>query len=337
MLTFMTTGIITIENVMTFIEHNLLEQKLHQYEAVVFCSKTIDTPFHKCESIVIGPRDYYLNETRMHLINHTDEVSTIHSGNFLVLSDKSARICINTSRSEVSVDRAPSRSRFISNPLDGVSFGLTLLSLIGEVGTIITYSRFKQLRNTYGCGIICLSFALVFAQVCSLASTMILLSDRACVVIAAVSHYFWLSVFSWTTVLAIILVDTFAIRPLQATGGSTKKSLLMYLISGWCTPLVIVSVVLSVHFCDCIASGGIYGGKVACWIIDPQINLYVFGIPVALSISINTVLLLVTFISLVKKRRKSNRLQNKTPSSDGLKEAILFSKVGMKNVFVAIF
>ena len=107
----------------------------------------------------------------------------------------------------------------------------------------------------------------------------------------------------------------------------------VFLLFGLLTPFAIVVVTLIAHF-FLPAVEDIYGERIICWIINPQANLYAFGIPVALAITINMILMTVTIISLRLKGRRSSKLQQKSSHGDGIQDVVLFGKVSACKLFL---
>ena len=159
-------------------------------------------------------------------------------------------------------------------------------------------------------------------------SDKIPLAGSVCIAFAAITHYFWLAAFTWMTLISTIMMDTFVINPTKPL----RKSITAFtvaLFTGWGIPFLIILLLLILHFCEsCFTSNiNIYDGDSTCWLATPTINLYAFGVPVVLSLSLNLVLLTITLISLRGARQASNRLQQKRQNKDAWNEAFVFLKV----------
>ena len=126
--------------------------------------------------------------------------------------------------------------------------------------------------------------------------------------IAAASHYVWISSFTWMTILAIDLADRFAFRPLMLHGRGSTKKYVIYLLSGWGIPCIVLLPCLVLHLCECTTFS--YGGP-GCWIADPLSNIIVFGVPVAISLLLNAILFAITISAIFQAMTKSLELQNK--------------------------
>ncbi len=286
-------------------------------EVIFFCGSEIQLPTLGCEMITFEPDEYEISLHGLVL-----NVGVIPNGSFL-LSSHSAHVCVDSIPVRVQTT-ATTPYHFFYGKLDGLSFGFTCLSLVGEIATFTVYCKFKQLRNTYGVSVASLSFALFVAETSTILADKIPLGSHACVVLAVVTHYTWLSVFTWTSILAAILADTFVFRPMIMMKASSTAKHLPYQLVGWLSPLLIVSVTTIVHF---FTPNGVYGGETVCWITNRMTNIFAFGVPVALVISNNMIFVVITLVALGYKRRRSNRLQNKKATTDGLKEVTVFFKV----------
>ena len=217
---------------------------------------------------------------------------------------------------------------FVSGALDAVHFSLSCMSFVGLVGTLVTYMKFKKLQNLHGIGIISLSLALLFAYTLTVLSDKIPLSGAVCIAFAAITHFFWLAAFTWMTLISAIMIDAFVVNSTKLIHKSVK-AVSAILLTGWCTPLLTVLMFLFLQFCkSCFSSDIIiYDGISTCWLATPSVNLYAFGIPVLLSLTISFTLLTTTLVSVRMARRKSNLLQHKRENEDSWKEALLFLKV----------
>ena len=286
-------------------------------EIVFFCGNEIDLLSIDCEMITFGPDEYLVNKSGLIL----KELPGVIPNDSYLLSSQSARVCID-SIPRKSQETATKHSFFYGG-LDVVSFGFTCLSLVAELATFTIYCTSKEALNVYDKGVASLCIALFLAQVFTVIADKASLAPFICTTVAAVTHYTWLTAFTWTSILAVILADTFAFRPMVRVSHGTAKCL-QYQLVGWLSPILIVSATTVVHF---YTSDGIYGGQSLCWITNRMVNIFAFGVPVALVISNNMILVVITLVTLGSRRRESNRLQNKKATANGWKEASIFFKV----------
>ena len=299
-------------------------RKYDEYEVMLFCAHIIDSPFLDCPMITLSRKEYYLNKSSLYY-----GYIKFETNEYVVLPNGDAHICSRGIENQPKPSSKYSESyRFVIGALDAVHFTFSCLSIMSLFGTLVTYVKFKQLRNVQGIGIMCLSLALLFANIFTVLSEKIPLSGSVCIAFAAITHYFWLAAFTWMTSISSILIDTFVVN-LTKPIRKNKTAICMLLLTGWGTPFLIILLLLFLHFCEsCFTSDIIiYDGDSTCWLATPMINLYAFGVPVVFSLTINLVLIMITLISLRKARQESNQLQQKRKNEDAWKEALILLKV----------
>ena len=320
------------------LNHDFRIPKINSYEVMLFCAHLIDIPILNCAMINLNKREHFVNNSGLYYGDikfETDE--------YILLPNGHAHVCLSV------IEKAPIQRlktskiyHFVSGALDAVYFLLSCLSIMGLFGTLVTYTKFPKLRNFHGLGIICLSIALLFAIIFTLLSDKIPLSGSACIAFAAITHYFWLAAFTWMTLISVIMMDAFVVNRTKPIRKS-NKAYSVFLLTGWCTPLLIVLLLLFLQFCKSCSYSDIiiYNGDSTCWLATPTINLYAFGVPVVLSLTINLTLITTTLVSLCKARKQSNLLQHKRKNEDSWREVLLLFKVSrrlfMNNCFFGFY
>ena len=291
-------------------------------DSVFVCGSLVKEFIVDCIFIILNVLEYNLKNNGTILVYGSKELM---SDEFFILADHRARVCFD-SLEELAGDNT-THLGFFASKLDAVSFVTTCISFTGLSGTLATYIRFKSLRNIYGQGIMSLSISLMWSQMFAILSDKLYLPGSACVIFAAMNHYFWLATFTWTTTLAFILCYKFGLKQIQYTDEGTKVSIAVQ-VFGWGIPFVIIGLALSTHFCNCLWLGDFaFYDDVICWIRAGFLNWVAFGLPVAFSLGINVTLVIITLYKLRKARHFSNRMQQKSVESDRWREAVLFVKV----------
>ena len=300
--------------------HDFQYPNQNSYEEMLFCAHVIDVPFLNCAMIKLRKGEYSFNNSGLYYMD-----KKLKTGEYIILPNGHVQVCLSVI---LQSSKTSTSYSFLSGTLDAVHFSLSSLSVLGLVGTLVTYVRFKNLRNLHGVGIISLSLALLFANILTVLSDKIPLSGSVCIAFAATTHFFWLAAFTWMTLISVIMIDAFVVNRTKLIHKSVK-AVSVILLTGWSTPLLIVLMFLFLQFCkSCFSSDIIiYNGLSTCWLATPSVNLYAFGIPVVLSLTINLALLTTTLVSVHMARRKSNLLQHKRENEDSWKEALLFLKV----------
>ena len=237
-----------------------------------------------CPLITLSKQDY-----RWQFDSDSDNVSLllIRSNrivlcNEIVLTvDGHVQICLFTEDSFYSYSSGQTLTTTI-----GCTTSLTLLGLV-----IVTYCSFPILRNVPGKTVLSLSFSLFFAQLLLLTGAGQTSNPTVFLIIACFMHYFWLSVFSWTNILAFDLGRTFGkkagLREADKDGSIFKS----YCLYGCGMPLIIVGVSLIVHFFQAVDGiiENIYVVSSACWLRTGLPILIAFGVPVLLALLANMV------------------------------------------------
>ena len=295
-------------------------------DSVFICGFLVKESIVDCVFIILNVSEYNLKNNGTILVYGSQELT---SDEFFILSDHRARVCFD-SLVVLTGDNTTTNSGFFASKLDAVSFVTTCISLTGLLVTLATYIKFKSLRNIYGQGIMSLSISLMLSQMFAILSDKLYLPGSACVIFAAMNHYFWLATFTWTTTLALILCYTFGLRQIRHTDEGNKVSFAVQ-VFGWGIPFVIICLTLSAHLCDCLWLGDfVLYDDLTCWIRAGFVNWVAFGLPVAFSLGINVTLITITLYKLRKARHFSNRMQQKSVESDRWREAVLFVKVIQK-------
>ena len=307
------------------LNHYFHIQEHNSYEAIILCAHEIDVPSLDCAMIKLRKDEYSFNKSGIFYGEIKFEIDE-----YYILPDGHAQVCLSViEQSSKQRTKRSENYRFVSGALDAVHFSLTCLSIFGLLSTLVTYMRFKQLRHLHGVCIIGLSLALLFANIFTVLSDKVQLYDSLCIAFAAITHYFWLAAFTWMTLISAVMINTFVVNRAKPIRKS-KMAYSVVLLTGWSTPLLIVLVLLSLQFCKlCSFDIVIYDGVSTCWLATPSINLYAFGIPVMISLTINVILLSILMISLRKARKTSNKLQHRKRNEDQWNEALLCLKVSV--------
>ncbi|XP_020912909.2 uncharacterized protein LOC110250642 [Exaiptasia diaphana] len=172
-----------------------------------------------------------------------------------------------------------------------------LMSIIGLLFVLVTYTLFAELRTTPGMNLINLSVAILLAQVLWIVGTWQTDKPMVCTAIAVLLHYFFLASFMWTSIIAF---DTW--RAFQSTNArcglaSSKRSkrlqLLRYMAVGWVFVMVFVGACVILDTTEVVKAGYTSAASRGCFIAKLGI-VYFFIIPIALILLFNIVLYTLT-------------------------------------------
>ncbi|XP_046370613.2 adhesion G protein-coupled receptor E3-like [Haliotis rufescens] len=213
------------------------------------------------------------------------------AGNFS-LTRHGAVICSHFSRSHT--------DQVVFFDYDNVQVVLTIVtssvSVASLVGVLLVYSLIPQLRNVPGKVVMSLSATLLLAQGLQLITKVP--TGQMCVAVASLAHVLWLSSFLWMSLLSIDLARS--LRSMSPVSGiqTHNKLFCLYACVGWGIPIIlVVTCVVIDHFHVWGISIG-YGSDPPCWIANPKASLYVFGLPMALTLAINVTCFILTLISI---------------------------------------
>ena len=177
----------------------------------------------------------------------------------------------------------------------------TILSVIGSVllllaciSLLITYALFKELRTLPGKCIMSFAAAVAITQIIFAFGPGLTENSTVCTVMGVSLHFFVLSEFTWSSVLATDLIRTFVLMRTVHTlhKDSQLRTFLLYTLYAWGSPLIVcfIAVILDQHADINID----YASERICWLQPGMANLIAFGVPVALILVYN----LLAFIAL---------------------------------------
>lgn len=182
---------------------------------------------------------------------------------------------------------------------------LLLISLLSLLFTVFIHLALPEMRNLHGKNISCFTAALLVSQ-------MFLLHDfdiktrTWCTSISIIGHYFWLVVFTWTSILAYDIARTFNFRRLLQLrqADDNRRRFGMYCLVGWGIPLVLVSVT-TIVLRRVYDNADMFGKPPDCF-LNFDIAIYTMGIPIFISMVFNIVCFGIIIHGIETHKRKSN-------------------------------
>ena len=286
-------------------------------EHVAVCGNYVTPPRPGCKIITLQAGDYHINLTAVGIrILHIGTL-TLSEHEYIIYPNGRVQLCAD-----------------ILHVLPGTNHSLNLaniigsgLSLIGLFLTCVLFCCYKDLRNLHGIFVMNLCVALFMAQLISLITSQLTVYPPAlCTAMGVTAHLFWLSSFTWMSIISINLLRVFTVTRVQNREQRRHRSRYAIPGCGWGIPMVIVLTCVIVHML--IDSFPIYSEVSPCWMANPTSNLYVFGIPVGVSQVINVSLFVLIVIAACYKQRRSRTLQLREQTFAAfLKDSILCLKV----------
>ncbi|XP_030831934.1 uncharacterized protein LOC105437497 [Strongylocentrotus purpuratus] len=188
---------------------------------------------------------------------------------------------------------------------------LFAISSVFLFATLITYVAFSTLRNRQGVSIMNFIVALflgqIFLQYIRLSVSQL---GIPCIVVAALSHFFFLASFVWTTILAWDLSRSFAASKMKSFSSSSfGRKMVAFLVIGWGTPLVFVLITLVLQF------GGFQNGPLLeydnsrCWLAKLS-SIVMFFVPMSVCLLSNLVFFVITVHGVHSTKKTTSVLKS---------------------------
>lgn len=182
---------------------------------------------------------------------------------------------------------------------------LNVTSIVGLTVHIVVYAVFPSLRNTPGKCLMSLSTSLLTSNLLFTLALGLTYMKMVCFAVALTIHYSLLAYFSWMSVLSFDIWHTFQTHAhgVATANNDNTRTFIYYCLFAFGFPLVIVS--MSVIFEWLNFDVRPHYAENVCWFGQSRALLYFFAIPVAVTIAINAVFLLVTIYNIVTASRTS--------------------------------
>ena len=220
------------------------------------------------------------------------------------------------------------------------------LSVIGSVLVLITYSIFKELRTLPSKILMNLTFAILVSNLLILLGGPIVAAFpdvvEMCAVVGILLHFFFLSQFSWMSLMLSEMARIFyrAERFKMEESKKRKNMLLMiYLFVGWSTPLLITTITIVINYTkDGLVLYGVLpdGSRGSCWINHVESAVVAFVTPLAVSLIFNCITFTTVSVLLCRASRSQAKLnkEGNSPVTQYLRIMLaVFSVSGLAWIF----
>ena len=191
------------------------------------------------------------------------------------------------------------------------------LSVIACVLLLVTYGLFKELRTLPSTIVMNLAVAIIIGYLLILLGGPVVAAFptvELCASIAILLHYFFLSQFSWMSIMSFEMTRTFyqgyKLRMTESKGFKINL-LVTYLFIGWGTPLIITVVTIIVNYTtDGLVLYGVQedGTLGSCWINHLESSVVAFIVPLVLSLLFNSVAFTITLVFICNAARSQAKL-----------------------------
>jgi hypothetical protein len=204
-----------------------------------------------------------------------------------------------------SVLRCNEFSQTFAKARDYNNKAFVILTIIGSavlllacVSLLITYALFKELRTLPGKCIMSFAATMAITQILFAFGTQMTENSTVCTVMGVGLHFFVLSMFTWSNVLATDLIRTFVLtRSVHFSNKDSQlQTFLIYNLYAWGSPLIICSIAMILDQHSDVNIN--YASETICWLQPGVANFIAFGIPVALILMYNLLALIVLGISI---------------------------------------
>ncbi len=216
---------------------------------------------------------------------------TYSSGEYQIL-EQAVIVC----ETDFNFEEEPSRAETALGLLTLVCVGLSIVCLIARV---ILQCFVSSFQNKPGRLHLQLTLALLLAFVVLIIGPFVSDMQGVCIGAAAVLAYGFLAAFVWMNVIAVDTWLVFKASSAFSRAEEMGKSFILYLCIGWGLPVLLVAVSIITHFVDSVNVNFSpqFGGS-RCWYTQRYAMLLYFGVPIAISILLNTGIYIHTSVNL---------------------------------------
>ncbi len=334
---------VTISNA-SFIFANDTDQVYHILQPRIFItyerSSTADVDFSKIQNVITCDDPLFctlvtLKESEFQVINdtlgvilHKPSGRVFERNEYQITPDGSIQVCSFFVTSGITNFTDVVSFVAYSKPQVIVTIIGYIFSILGEIATFVTYCVFRTTRNRTSYAIMNLVVALFLGQLLLLVGGGRTEPKPLCTTIAILLHYFFLSTFSWSTVLSYDLYLIFGADTAPVRVDANRKILIIQMTYAWCCPFVIILPCVIVHFCNCTNLDFQYGSSMSCWINNEYANLLVFGLPILVALLFNIYFFCRTVWGIhLSKRETANRAPAEKARKKKYQELMIYAKV----------
>ena len=192
-----------------------------------------------------------------------------------------------------------------------VGFSISIVSL---VFVLVTYSLFSILRTIPGINLMKPIVWSSCAHLVWLTGSGLTTNETVCTAIAIILHYSFLVSFAWMSIIAFDTWRAFSRKSYHLPKGcGRKKRIAVTMTIGWIPLVLFVSGCVALDQSNVVTIG--YGGNKGCWINNSWANLFVFALPVGISLVWNAVFFTLFLTAFQRTRQQVCNGSKTTPSS----------------------
>ena len=204
-----------------------------------------------CTQVIFMKYEYRKNWDAVNILLVNIHVK-LNFDEFYISDDGNAHVCLDRVISFISESNV--NTTYIWSDLEVLTFVCILVSITCLLLTLVTYILLKPLRTLPGKNNMCLVVSLLLAQILMLVQPRVQRIDDLCGVVGSISHFVWLSYFSW---LVICTLHMFRVFGGNITHANSNNTFLRYCIFAFGIPLLIIISAVSVSLI--LSDGKSYG------------------------------------------------------------------------------
>ena len=309
-----------------------------------------------CDSGSIGgcSESECINGSLLNLTRSVDEFTYLKNSSAILYNGEVFEVLFNTSDGDpvicvdfgdTGIEEANITINFYSYP--EAYFILTYigcsLSVIGTTLVLITYAIFKELRTLPSKILMNLAVAILIANLLILLGGPIVAAFPdvvdLCVTSGVLLHFFFLSQFSWMSIMSLEMTRIFYQASRLKTQSSRRRKdmiLLLYVFVGWGVPLLITTITIIVNYTkDGLVLYGVLpdGSRGSCWINHIESAVVAFVTPLAVSLIFNCITFTIVSILLCKASYSQAKLDKENNISYFRVNIAVFSTTGLTWIF----
>ena len=179
---------------------------------------------------------------------------TLYHDEFFISDDGDAHVCLDRMKKIISEFETDDNTSNILSALEILTFVCIVVSITCLLLPFVAYILLRPLRTLPGKNNMCLVVSLLLAQALMLVQPRVYRIDDLYGVVGSVSHFFWLTYFSWLGICTLHMLRVFGGNIAQ---NNSNKTFMKYCIFAFGIPLVIVIATASVSLL--LTNGNSYG------------------------------------------------------------------------------
>lgn len=184
-----------------------------------------------------------------------------------------------------------------------------IISAVFLAATLLVYCLVVELRDLLGRCLMCSILALCVAQVSTVIVQMATqhLSMNACIIIAVMMHFWYLSAFLWLNVISFNVCLTIW-RKTNISHGHLRRWFVVYSAYAWGLSLLVCSLAVARDFSDTLDDSILPKpgfGHARCWFSDDDALIMFFYGPTSVVLGINVILFCASAFKLCTLSKNS--------------------------------